>query len=477
MSSRLLFLAVAAGAGLWAFRHWRQAVQFAMVLLVVEGAIRKWVVPGAEDLVYFAKDGILLAAYGGYFAHRRAGAAAVPHLPALEMLLAVSAFVGLLQVLNPLLPNLWVGLFGFKAYFLYIPLIWLVPASFGSKEELWRFLYRYALLAIPLGILALFQFGSSSSSAINTYARPGEGGAFSFGSSSHARVTSTFSFITGYVSYLYATSLVILTVLGVARWELKKYLLLYAALALTVVGMMASGSRAPVLLLVLTLPLYAWLFLSRDRGGIAIAVRLMVAIGVLAVFLAAAATDVVGAFYGRASGTDDATSRILSPFVSPFTLIDEAGALGFGIGATHQAATALVDTVSPFLWLGGLAVEDESGRVMLELGPFGFILIYGARILLTAFAALSVFVFHDRFARAIAVTCFLYFLTSIPGGIVFNVTAGLYYWFFAGLLFLAVRFDREAVAPAALAAPARAATRAPHLPPRPAAAARGRLAR
>jgi len=39
---------------------------------------------------------------------------------------------------------------------------------------------------------------------------------------------------------------------------------------------------------------------------------------------------------------------------------------------------------------------------------------------------------------------FLYLLGSLPGGIVFEVTAGLYYWTFVGLLFLAIRLDEQA---------------------------------
>ena len=67
MNLRILVVLAGCAAALWAVRRWRLAVQLAMVLLVFEGAIRKWLAPGAQDLVYFAKDVLLLGVYVGFF--------------------------------------------------------------------------------------------------------------------------------------------------------------------------------------------------------------------------------------------------------------------------------------------------------------------------------------------------------------------------------------------------------------------------
>src|SRR5258707_689547 len=101
-----------------------------MVLLVVEGAIRKWLFPGAQDLVYLAKDVILLGAYAGFVRQRAQLRYRPPALPILYSALAFGAVVGLLQIFNPRLPNLMVGAFGFKAYFLYVPILFILPAVF-----------------------------------------------------------------------------------------------------------------------------------------------------------------------------------------------------------------------------------------------------------------------------------------------------------------------------------------------------------
>ena len=67
--------------------------------------------------------------------------------------------------------------------------------------------------------------------------------------------------------------------------------------------------------------------------------------------------------------------------MSPYLLLPEAGLLGFGIGATHQTAAALAPNLPPYSWLRGLIVEVETGRIMLELGALGFLLVYLIRIL------------------------------------------------------------------------------------------------
>ena len=130
MNVRYLLILGALGLAFWGFRQWRRGVQAAMVLLVFEGAIRKWLFPGAQDLVYFAKDVLLLGVYAGFLQAPPAARGRSPEKTQLVAALAFSTVVGLAQVFNPKLPNLLVGVLGFKAYFLYVPLIWVLPAAF-----------------------------------------------------------------------------------------------------------------------------------------------------------------------------------------------------------------------------------------------------------------------------------------------------------------------------------------------------------
>lgn len=448
MSTRLLLIVLGAAAAFWSIKRWRLAVQVGMLLLVLEGAIRKWLLPEAQDLVYFAKDVFFLGAYAGFFRSRLR--LRYPNAPGLYLGLAVAATLGFLQIFNPHLPNLLVGALGFKAYFFYVPLLFVVPAVFPDDAALVRFLKRYVLLAFPVGLLSIAQFFSPPGSILNTYAQPTDIASIStFGSSKFVRTTGTFSYVSGYTSYLLATTILILMILTATRWRFRGNLILYAALGMTLLGIMMSGSRGPVIMLALVFPVYWWLTVVREKRSGPTFVRLLLGLSLLGAILTSAGDQAVTAFSQRASATGDIASRFAAPVLAPLHMLPHAGLFGYGIGSTHQAATALVGGIVPYSWLGSVAPEAESGRVMLELGPVGFFFVYLTRLAVAFFTFRQALRLQRIFHRAVAIAALLFFLIQIPGGVIFEVTAGVYYWFLAGLVFLAVRLERQAVLAAA----------------------------
>lgn len=445
---RILVFFAGCFALLWATSRWRQALEAALVMLVIEGAVRKWLLPGAQDLVYFAKDALLIGVYVGFWRERSRLRMRMEVPTAITLPLALAAAFGALQIFNPALPNVLVGILGFKAYFLYVPLLWVVPAAFRTDRELARFLKRYVLLAIPVGLLAVAQFRSGSDSALNVYARGNTTEITTFGSSTQVRVTGTFSYITGYSSYVLTMVILVLAVLAATRWRLKFNWFTYASLLLTVLGMLMTGSRGPVFMLALLLPLYAWLGLASGTGASGLG-RFLFGAGVVAMLTNYVGADAVQAFYGRASGATDLSSRLLAPVAQPLQALDRGGLLGYGIGATHQMAAAVAKSPVPYGWLEGSMVEGEPGQIMLELGPLGFLPIYFLRIFLVFYAAGMVMRVQTTFHRAMCTSCVLFFLAHLPGGVVFNITADVYYWFFVGLLFAIAHLDAAAAAPVA----------------------------
>src|SRR5260370_30405046 len=129
MDLRSLILFAGAGALLWAIARWRDAVQVVLVLLVLEGAIRKWLFPGAQDLVYLAKDVILVGVYLGFLRSRERVRFRLPQLPVLYSALALGVLIGLMEIFNSRLPNLLVAGFVFNSYFLYVPPLLDLPAA------------------------------------------------------------------------------------------------------------------------------------------------------------------------------------------------------------------------------------------------------------------------------------------------------------------------------------------------------------
>ena len=456
---RLLIIAAGMAAAGWSILRWRTAVKLALVLLIFEGALRKWVLPGAQDLIYFAKDVFLLGAYIGFLQRRAVHRYRPPANPPLYFVLAGAALVGTLQILNPNLPNLLVGLLGFKAYFFYVPLLFVVPAAFDSDTELYQFLRRYVLISIPVGLLAVLQFFSPSSSLLNAYAW-GAGDDMSyvatFGSSTYVRVTGTFSFISGFTSYLQANSILLLCLLGQAQWRLRGQLLHHLALGVTLLSIFMSGSRGPIIFLVILFPLYWWLAVVREGGSGATFGRLLLGLTLLSGFLSIFGTEALSAFYGRAvSSNSDVQQRLTYPFTVVFDLLPKVGLTGYGIGATHQTAMAVTKGIPPYSWLHGLGVEAETGRVMVELGGIGFLFIYFIRLYMPAFSLFKFVKLRTRFHRSLAVAAFLFYTSQIMAMVIFDVTAGIYFWFFGGLLMAAVKLDQPLAAAAPQALPVR----------------------
>ena len=137
MSLATLLLALIAPITLWiASRHWQRALFGVFVLLIFEGALRKWVLPGAQAQIYLLKDVILLGVYLGFFLDRRRTQPTLRDGRAIKIILVVAFGFGCLEVLNPSSPSVLVGLAGLKTYFLYAPIAFVLPYAIKSREHL-----------------------------------------------------------------------------------------------------------------------------------------------------------------------------------------------------------------------------------------------------------------------------------------------------------------------------------------------------
>src|SRR5215468_8351213 len=228
--------------------NWRRSVQIALILVVIEGAIRKWVLPQASDLVYFLKDIVLLGLYTHYFIFDQTRRPAIDS-SMIKALLWVATLLISIQVFNARLDSVAVGLFGFKAYLWYVPLCFMLRDVFHSSEDLQSFLKWYLLLVIPVGALGALQFLSPPDSAINTYV-PREGMDIAtfgdLGDFSRARITGTFSYISGYTAYLTFCQALLFSML-VSKLKKLWLVILMGALVVLTGSMFMTGSRAPVL--------------------------------------------------------------------------------------------------------------------------------------------------------------------------------------------------------------------------------------
>jgi hypothetical protein len=438
---------IAFGAGV---AYWKPAVFAAMLLLVFDGALRKWVLPEAQAALYLAKDVVLLGAYVG-FAARRMPRVRVPHSGVILAVIALMAVYGSAEVFNPALPTPALGLVGWRAYFFYVPLIFVVPHLFDSLEELQRALRIFCYLAIPVAVLGLVQFYSPAESAINMNVQHEEGGgaAIGFGSVNRVRVAGSFSFVSGFAAYLLGIGMLEGALLAASRWRMRGNAGLYAALALTIAAMFATGSRGPVYSLVAAGLAYAGLSVATGEVSVSSAVKAAFAALVVGLAMAYLMPEPAEAFRSRAAGEEDVVGRILSPAIEPFILLEEAPVLGFGIGAAHQSGTFITGSAFRW-WTGGLVAESETSRVTLELGLPGLVLVVMLRIGVALLALRGAFALRSRLSRVLALGIALFLSIQVTGSVIFNPTMNLLYWFAVGLLFALHRLDAPARAPAML---------------------------
>jgi hypothetical protein len=360
------------------------------VLSLIEGPLRKWFLPGLSAPLYFLRDPFLLVLYAYALHHgvmTRLKLARVWYLfIAVTTIAAVIPFVA-----HGITPMAYV--LGARSYWLYVPLGFIVAATF-TREDLERFFRWNVLLAIPYAALVVYQYQQPPGAWINrgtndehqiaqvSFGIPRPYGLFTY---TGQNVGFTAFLVANYVAYVFT------------RRRGWRELLLTAAGA-TAVGSCAvlTGSRSIYFLVALILLVtLVGSTLARPTGrvlrrnalillAVAVAAGLYTSVygdmftAMVARFERAAAAEAdQGGLVGRAVG---GILGWLEPMVTaPF--------FGHGIGTGTPALSRFLDTTH--LRYG----ESELQRVVNELGPFfgaGFIAmrwLTAAAVLWIAFLA------------------------------------------------------------------------------------------
>jgi hypothetical protein len=446
-----LFAAIAIPCAFLAARYWQQALFGVFVLLVFEGALRKWVFPWGQAGIYLVKDAILLAVYFGFLSDGQRNQPALRAAGAIKIVLILSFVWGCLEVLNPNSPSILVGLVGLKTYFLYVPVAFILPYAIKSREHLFDLIRRYLIMAIPVAVLGFVQIAAGPESRLNTYvsySEDVEAAGIRFGEAYElVRASGTFSFISGYTTFLSFVSFLAIGYNMARRWRFKNNIAPILALILAIGAMFTTGSRAPIYTLVATGPLILGMAVVSRVLAPQTAMRLSILIPIIAIVAVSLSSRAYEGFVARATyGVDDTVYyRVISaPLDQTIGALLEAPALGFGIGTTHAAGLTIMQT-DEFWWLHGLLVEEEPARVTEELGVIGLILIYFVRFLIATFALRCAMSFKDPAYRSLGIVLMAYLAVYILVGSINNPTAGFYYWGALGLLLAMQRLEQGLV--------------------------------
>ena len=442
-----LAAAIAALCGLLAVRYWQSALFGVFVLLVFEGALRKWALPQAQALIYLLKDAILLAVYVGFMLDNRRTLPAPAGAGLIKIVLAVGFVWGCIEVLNSNSPSILVGIMGLKSYFLYAPIAFILPYAIKSREHLFALIKRYLIMAIPVAVLGFIQIMAGPASSLNFYVSSSEDPTTMlarFGREDFVRTSGTFSYISGYTAFLSFVAFLAIGYNMARGWRLKNNIIPIVALSLVVGAMFTTGSRGPVWILLATGPVILWLAATSKVLSLQIAMRLCLLLPVITILALNLSPQAFQAFMERAEQADTAYTleRAFSWVYQTAWVLSDLPFLGIGIGTTHPAALPIVG--AEFAWWipDELLSEDEMSRVTVELGPIGLLLTYFLRIVIAAFALRSAMRFKDPAYRALGIVLAVHLALGFISSIMLNATAGLYYWGALGLVLTMRQLER-----------------------------------
>src|SRR5438477_4585958 len=359
-------------------RHIRRLIYFYVVLLLVEGALRKWIVPQFSNPLLLVRDPVVLAIY--FLAWRA-------HIFPRNSFILWLAIIGILSwivsifVLDPYVPMSRIFLvtaYGFRSNFLQLPLIFIFASVFDADDV--RKIGWWLLVGmIPMSLLMALQFQSAPDSFINRTVGLGEGEQITAGGGK-IRPPGTFSFISGPIYYVTAAAAFVLY--SALRRATYPSWLLFGAGCSVLLAIVISGSRSLVVSVLLVVLSLAIVLLIRpaavNRFGKSL-VLLVIAILIISrlpivheglTILSSRFTESAEA--AETTITGGLIERTLSGFTEGLGHLGHAPIFGFGLGVGTSGGAAFLMGQSTFL-----LSENEWTRIIFESGP-----IFGLAFLL-----------------------------------------------------------------------------------------------
>lgn len=427
--------------------YWKKALIFLLYWILLEGAFRKWIFPFMQREIFLVKFLILFSIYLGYLINKKIRHEDVLPSSPLNFLIITYLLMGFAHIFNYKLPTILVGIIGFVVEFSFVPLIFIVKDVFDKEENLYRFLKIYALSSFPFMILGIVQYNLPPAHILNYYAHGTPAEAFA---GEAVRVTSTFPYITGYATYLNLISIFLLYILTIFNLKIYERIYTYILIVLLFLNFFLTGSRGPFFI---TLFIYLSYFIITSIQGLygyenllrKWILRLIPAIGISALFIffTSFGKRAYNNFMQRMGekGEQDIKKRIKITYIEPFNFFKYAGAFGYGAGSAYQGSFQFVENEEAW---GSMprSFEPEPGRLILEYGLIGFILIFILRWSILISFIKRFLTLKNLKLKYLSLLIFLYLF---PAGIMlaqinFDTEKNLFFWFLSGFLFIFDRF-------------------------------------
>lgn len=353
--------------GIWAY----------FLLLVFEGALRKWVLPGLADPLLIVRDPIALWLIIRAWQHG---------LLTSNFYLIGMWIVGILGIATALVFGhkiIFIALFGARLFLIHFPLMFVIGALF-DRSDVEKMGKAMVWISIPMAILVITQFYSPQSAWVNQASGGLEGGGFS-GAKGYFRGSATFSFTNGtHLFFGLVASYIFYYWLNPGR--INKILLILSTISILVV-IPYSISRS-LLFHVLIAFLFAFVVAIRKGKYLWKMIVGLMTVLVLILFIkdtesVQLAFDVFFTRFDNASTYEGGLGgtvgeRYFGQITRAIEWIDHAPFFGEGLGLGTNVATIFLGS-STFI-----VAEEEWSRLIGELGPILGIMAIMIRLLFSA---------------------------------------------------------------------------------------------
>jgi len=357
----------------------KYAIWLFFFLLIFEGGLRRWFLPGLATPLLLVREPIAL--YLMYKAYR------VSIFPK-SIWVSLMMLIGFISIFTALYwghGNFFVALFGARVLIIQIPVLFIIGKVF-NKNDVIEMGKAVLWISIPMAILITIQFYSPQTAWVNKGVGNDMNGAGFSGSGDYFRPPGTFSFITG-VSSFFSFAACYVFYFWINPHLIKKYLLIAATIAF-IVSIPTSISRSLFFQAVIIFTFFLW---AKSNQPDFLKNFFQIVIGAIILLFIFSKVNFlntqIDAFTDRFTTANEQEGglngvfidRFLGGLVWSFINIDDAHCFfGLGIGMGTNVGAQLLAGKTVFL-----ISEGEWGRVIGESGIFLGILIILFRIIMT----------------------------------------------------------------------------------------------
>lgn len=342
------------------------------IYIFLEGVLRKWIFPSIPGFLFYAiKYLILILISLSYIIKRHKGLRNInTNIGKIYLFYAVTVIIS--SICITFLQNGFIaGSITTIQYITPIILIYTIPLCINDTNSLIKIIKWGKAIAFIVFLLAIIQYSSPPDSRINKYATEMENGIAMVGDA--ARVCSVFSYMTPLGDFCILIIAFTISIIPLQNKGVRNNLIYITLFLLGIIVSFMTGSRTVVLISALVILFFISKECIYNHNTKFITLILSLTL-IFVTFYSFFGIEAIDNFIYRASeSSNDVSTRINRTF-DISRMFNYAGAFGNGVGIANMSVQSFITHPSEIDW------EEEIGRVMIEFGLIGFIIITFVRI-------------------------------------------------------------------------------------------------